>query len=70
MPILKLNKNDVIIIMRNSKCFDESIEGLIKFNYGNHIMEFKPIAKKNKYYRGLNTTNLTIQNKQIIIVFD
>tara|TARA_R110001606_G_scaffold316173_2_gene463018 strand:+ start:1907 stop:2200 length:294 start_codon:yes stop_codon:yes gene_type:complete len=68
--IYKLNKNDVIIIMRNSKLFDESIEGLIQFNYGKHLMHFKPILKKTKYYRGLQTNNLTILNKKIIIEFD
>tara|TARA_R110000744_G_scaffold1884_1_gene7385 strand:- start:166 stop:459 length:294 start_codon:yes stop_codon:yes gene_type:complete len=68
--IYKLNKNDVIIIMRNTGYFDETQNGLIKFTYGKYIKDFTPLSKKNKYYRGEQINNITIKNNPITVIFD
>tara|TARA_R110001632_G_scaffold22185_1_gene64061 strand:- start:46 stop:339 length:294 start_codon:yes stop_codon:yes gene_type:complete len=68
--IYKLNKNDVIIIMRNTQCFDETHEGFIRFTYENHTKDFKPVLKKTKYYRGVKKSYLTIHKKEILIEFE
>ena len=69
--IYKQNKNDIIIIMRNSGYFNENYDKHILFEYEKNEIQFKPLSLKKKYYKGeKHSQGIVFHNKKIILNFN
>ena len=69
--IYQQNKNDVIIIMRNSGNFNETHDKHIIFEYDNHKIKFEPESLKKKYYRGeKHPQGMLYHTKKVVLNFN
>ena len=66
--IYTLNKYDLICLLRNSKCFDETYSNHILFKLNDINIKLKPEPKKT-IYRGEKITKLTYIRKSVYISF-
>lgn len=66
--IYKLNKFDLICLLRNSKYFTECYSNYVLFNYDGHKQKLFPLPKKT-IYRGEKNPNLIVIRKNITINF-
>tara|TARA_R110001592_G_scaffold74584_1_gene226531 strand:+ start:2370 stop:2699 length:330 start_codon:yes stop_codon:yes gene_type:complete len=66
--IYKLNKYDLVCLLRNSKCFIEKYSNYVLFNYNGHKEKLIPLPKKT-LYRGEKMPNLIVVKRNITITF-